>query len=72
MPIQCSASAMLLTIAIRFLVWLQTQHVCSAATALINTTAASLTLQRHTHPEPSSNLGPDAAQIVDYRVPGTT
>ena len=69
---QCPASAMLLSTATLFLLWLQTQHMCSAATALVNTTAASLTLQRQTHPGPSSNLGPNSVQVIDYPIPGTT
>ena len=69
---QCPASCMLLSTAIFFLLSLQTQHMCSAATALVNTTAASLTLQRHTRPKLSSSLQPDAAQVIDYPVPGTT
>ena len=68
---QCPAFAKLSSTPILFLLWLQTQHLCSAAIALVNTTAASLTLQRHTHPEPSSNFRPDAAQIIDYPVHGT-
>ena len=67
---QCPASAMFLSTAVLFLLWLQTQHMCSAATALVNTTAASLTLQHHT--QPSSNFRPHAAQVIDYPVPGTT
>lgn len=69
---QCPASSMLLSTAIFFLLWLQTQHMCSAATALVNKTAASLTLQFHTHPTLSSDLRPDAAQVIDYPIPGTT
>ncbi len=67
-----SKSTMHISIAILTALWLQSPKTGSAAPVPANTTTKSDGLQAHRLPQLSSDLRLDAAEMVDYPVPGMT
>lgn len=58
--------------AVSILLWLQNLPTTSAAPASANAAIELVTLEVHKHSHLPSDLQSDAAEIIDYRVPGTT
>ena len=54
------------------LLWLQTRTLGSAASVPIKGDTGTTTLRAGSHVQLSSHIRPDAAEVVDYPIPGTS